>query len=179
LIRVKPFISGFGLQAGDATNWETGEGTFQIAAFARQVAGSNNFNVLWGDQPGEGDFAGGLNGWTTKSITCSDISDTVNALWTWTASGLPGYTFGGGAVAPINSPTLCNGAVIFDSGFLDLGTTGVSGEGACPINQEGSLISPIIDVAQFGVFGCIGHLQPIHATLEGRSSLRGLLSRWW
>lgn len=140
--------------AGDATDWEVGEGTFQIAAYARQVAGgTNNFNVLWGDQPGEGDFAGGLNGWTTKSITCSDIVDTVNALWTWTNSGLPGYTFGGGVIAPINSPTLCNGAVIFDSGFLDLGTTGTAGTGTCPVNQEGSLISPIIDVAQFGVFG--------------------------
>jgi hypothetical protein len=140
--------------AGDATNWETGEGTFRIAAFAREVAGgTSNFNVLWGDQPGEGDFAGGLNNWTTESVTCADNADPVNAQWTWTASGLPGYTFGGGSIAPINSPTLCNGAMIFDSGYLDLGDSGVSGEGPCPINQEGSLISPVIDVAQFGVFG--------------------------
>jgi hypothetical protein len=139
--------------AGDATNWETGEGTFQIAAYARQVAGSNNFNVLWGNQPGEGDFAGGLSGWTTESVTCADNADPENALWTWTASGLPGYTFGGGSIAPINSPTICNGAMIFDSGFLDLGTAGTAGTGTCPVNQEGSLISPVIDVAQFGVFG--------------------------
>jgi len=139
--------------AGDATNWETGEGTFQIAAYARQVAGSNNFNVLWGNQPGEGDFAGGLNGWTTESVTCADNADPENALWTWTSSGLPGYTFGSGAIAPINSPTICNGAMIFDSGFLDLGTAGTAGTGTCPVNQEGSLISPVIDVSQFGVFG--------------------------
>ncbi len=138
---------------GDATNWETGEGTFRIAAYAREVAGSNNFNVLWGNQPGEGDFAGGLNNWTTESVTCADNADSVNAQWTWTASGLPGYTFGGGSIAPINSPTLCNGAMMFDSGYLDLGDSGTSGTGPCPIGQEGSLISPVIDVAQFGVFG--------------------------
>lgn len=139
--------------AGDATDWEVGEGTFRIAAFSRQVAGSNNFNVLWGANEGEGDFAGGFNNWTTQSVTCSDIQDTVNALWTWTSSGLPGYTFGGGSIAPINSPSLCNGAAIFDSGYLDLGDAGTAGAGSCPVNQEGSLISPIIDVAQFGVFG--------------------------
>jgi len=139
--------------AGDATNWETGEGTFQIAVFKREVAGASNFNVLWGDEPGEGDFAGGLNDWTTESVTCSDIADTENALWTWTSSGLPGYTFGGGSIAPINSPTICNGAMMFDSGYLDLGDAGTAGAGTCPVNQEGSLISPVIDVAQFGVFG--------------------------
>ncbi|HXR79314.1 MAG TPA: hypothetical protein VN763_00275, partial [Saprospiraceae bacterium] len=51
--------------AGDATNWEAGEGTFQIAAYAREPDNTNSFNVLWGNETGEGDFAGGLNNWTT------------------------------------------------------------------------------------------------------------------
>jgi len=143
--------------AGDATNWADGAGTFKISAYNRVVDDNQNFTVLWGDQPGEGDFAGGLNGWTAEGYVCGGGADSANALWAWTESGLPTWLFDFNyarhVVSPIKSKTFCNGSMIFDSGLLDLGTTGNAGEGACPPDHEGVLISPVIDVSQFDVFG--------------------------
>lgn len=139
---------------GDATAWETGWGTFRIAIFPRPVAPSQPFNVLWGDQPGQGQFEFGLDAWTTEGIQCNG-TDPSNALWTWTSTGLGAYIFGDGAgISPIKSKSFCNGAAIFDSGYLDYGDAGTSGSGPCPWNpHEGALISPVIDISSANVFG--------------------------
>jgi len=104
--------------------------------------------VLWGDQPGEGDFDGGLNGWTVNAIACGDGSVPTVDLWEWTPTGeaVGGGAFPGGT--HINSYTACNGAVAFNSDYLDNGgDLDNQGNGPCPGVQVGELISPTIDVS--------------------------------
>lgn len=143
---------------GSAADYLLGAGTFRVCAFLNEDQGDGSVvNVLWGDQPGEGDFGGGLNGWTTEGVSCGDgvngPVDGSNALWQWDDSGLPYWFFGGLSPAPIKSRTYCNGSMIFDSGLLDLGTTGAAGAGTCPAPHEGSIISPVIDLSGFDVDG--------------------------
>ncbi len=99
--------------------------------------------VVWGNNPGEGDFDGGLNGWTVVSGTCADGSPGTS--WTWSAVGTMRGSCGGNTVA---SPTRCNGTVVFETDFLDSGTNACgSGGGTCPAPQFGELISPNIDLS--------------------------------
>lgn len=97
--------------------------------------------VIWGNTPGEGDFMDGLNEWI---IACQ--GDTC---WGWTEDEniLQNASFATGVT--INTPTICNGAVVFDSDFHDNGGGGAGaiGTGICPANCEGSLISPTIDLS--------------------------------
>lgn len=139
---------------GDAGNWEAGWGTFRISAFYGESFESEDVTVLWGDEPGQGDFDGGLGDWTTLGILCNG-APAENAQWTWTESGIGVYTFGPyGGISAIKSRSFCNGAAIFDSGYLDLGETGVGGSGTCPWqDHEGALISPVIDISAFDVEG--------------------------
>ena len=132
---------------GDAVNWQQGWGTFRIAIFPIEFGDSEDAVVLWGDQPGEGDFDGGLNGWTAEGLLCNG-TPPENALWTWTQSGYPtvGY-INQPLISPIKSRTYCNGSVIFDSG-------GLQSSGTCPwMDHEGALRSPVIDLTPFDVRG--------------------------
>jgi len=98
--------------------------------------------VIWGQNSGEGDFAGGLNGWTVESG-----GDTS---WYYEPTGYAGGAFTNDF---IGSPTVCNGAMVFSSDLLDNagtwpGTTG-TGAGGCAAPCTGALISPQIDLTQF------------------------------
>jgi hypothetical protein len=134
--------------AGDSNNWQDGEGTFRIAIFPRKYIGTKNATVLWGDQPGQGDFAFGLNDWTAMGISCNGTGPE-NALWTWGNTGWPYWLFGGHKISRIMSKTLCNGVMTFESTFLDIGPDAVSGSGTCPQEHEGALVSPLIDLSGF------------------------------
>ncbi|MCF8238471.1 MAG: hypothetical protein K9I85_09975 [Saprospiraceae bacterium] len=135
---------------GPASNWTSGWGTFRIAAFVNPVL-SNPEIVLWD----EGTFNGGLDGWTTEGFTCGkDTSgntvDGSNALWAWAPYG----TTKGGLMYlhQIKSRSACDGAMVFDSEFLDnYGNYKAPGIGPCPVNQEGTLTSPTIDLSGFPV----------------------------
>lgn len=102
-------------------------------------------NALWGTTEGEGDFSGGLNEWTT--------SNEPGLGWTWDALGTVNqgaYDYGDN----IASPTVCNGAVVFHSDFLDNnGIAGNFGFGDCPSPCEGTLTSPEIDLSGVTVDG--------------------------
>lgn len=138
--------------AGDPPNWEAGWGTFRIAAFERNEKEDGLTNVLWGDDPGEGDFAGGINDWTTIGISCTGGAPAENAQWVWDpiGSALSGAYAGG---QRLTSRTVCNGAMVFNSDFMD--NNGVPGPpfgtGPCPSPQEGALLSPLIDLSVFNV----------------------------
>ncbi len=100
--------------------------------------------ILWGNVPGEGDFNGGLNAWTTI-----DDSGCANfELWRWSpdATATDGAFSTGGGTS--DSPSACNGAMAFDSDFYDNnGDSGNLGGGDCPAPHTGELISPTIDLA--------------------------------
>ncbi len=101
-------------------------------------------NILWGGATGQGDFNGGLNGWTTVDDgACANFE-----LWRWSANATAtdgAFSTGGGTS---QSPSNCNGAMAFDSDFYDNdGDQGNLGNGECPAPQTGELISPTIDLA--------------------------------
>ena len=109
--------------------------------------GNVNAQVIWGG-PGDpnSEFDGGLNDWTVNAISSAVPDSAANALWVWSADG-SGSTGGyWGERTPINSPSVANGAAIFNSDFYDNG--GVQGDfglGLAPSPQTSELVSPIID----------------------------------
>ena len=103
--------------------------------------------VVWGDQPGQGDFDGGFNNWETVNTSCANGAMEFD-LWRWDEDGVVvqgAFVSGGGVIA---SPTACNGVAYFDSDFYDNGgDSGNLGGGPCTAGQEGALISPTIDLS--------------------------------
>ncbi len=102
---------------------------------------TNAQTVIWGGTGDpNGEFAGGLNDWTVAAIGDPD------ALWVWEADGRADLGAYSGTQA-IQSPSVANGAVVFDSDFYDnAGMQGNFGNGVAPAPQLGELISPIIDL---------------------------------
>lgn len=104
-----------------------------------------NENVVWGDQPGEGDFDGGLNDWTAQTISCAGTPSSVD-VFTWSPDGAAPN--GSCSVGAILSPTRCNGAVVVESDFVDNNGNGCGGaavgSGDCPAPQIAELTSPMI-----------------------------------
>lgn len=126
--------------AGTAANWAQGQGAFEISAFY-----SDGEQAIWGNN-GEGSFNGGLGGWTTTlDAKCPGFE-----LWRWSNTTYctnGAFSSGGGT---ITSLTVCNGAMCFDSDYYDNNgqKTGI-GTGPCTAPQEGSLVSPAIDLSVF------------------------------
>ncbi len=110
------------------------------------TGGLSTDNVLWGDLPGQGDFDGGLNGWTTVDISCANGGTTPLWVYDADADAVGGaFSTGGGVSTAI---TACNGAMVFDSDFYDNnGDEDNLGGGDCTAVQIGELISPAIDLS--------------------------------
>ena len=119
---------------GSATDFS---GTFRIGAFPF----SRTDIILWKET-----FANGIDGggWTTLG-TCDNPDSNANAVWSYLPNGLldmGAYIFAG---AGISSPTLCDGAVGFDSDFNDNGgIEGNFGNGPCPAPAQVILVSPAL-----------------------------------
>jgi len=106
--------------------------------------------VLWGDDPAEGGFAGGLNGWTPVDFTACRAAETTDfTLWQYSPTG---SVQGGCGSQTIISPTVCDGAITFASDFYDNAGTGCGSaiDSICNTPQLGSIISPSIPVSDFG-----------------------------
>ncbi len=110
-------------------------GTFRICSYWEPPSSDV---VIWGANPGEGDFDGGLNDWTIQSIT----GDT--ALWQYKACSCSNGSF---RSTTISSPTSYNGAAVFDADSMNT----VFGPPPGPPYPQlvGELISPIIDGTDF------------------------------
>lgn len=94
-------------------------------------------NVVWGTNPGEGDFSNGLNGWTTDKGWVANPEGIVR---------LGAYT---GTPRVVGSSTSCNGVAEFNSDHLDnKSVAGAFGTGDCPAPCTGYLLSPNITLAQ-------------------------------
>lgn len=103
-----------------------------------------NTNIVWGG-PGDpnSEFDGGLNDWTAVGITYPD------ANWVWEADGKAdqgAFSTGTGTLG-ILSPSVANGAMVFDSDFYDNGGDPNNiGGGPYPAPQVAELISPVMDL---------------------------------
>lgn len=110
--------------------------------------------VYWGgpDDPNS-TFDGGLNDWTAVGIRCSNKPDGTpvdasEAKWIWSANPRSQGAYTPVAFGPFASPTAANGAVMFDSDFLDNnGVADAFGSGTCPSAHRAELISPVIDMS--------------------------------
>ena len=104
--------------------------------------------VIWGNQTGQGDFDGGLNGWTAKNLVACTADTAAGGfpLWYWSAQATaPDGAYSSGAAS---SPTACNGAMAFDSDYYDNGgVADAFGDGPCAAPQAGELESPSIDLS--------------------------------
>ncbi len=106
-------------------------------------------DVIWGTVPGEGDFLGGLNGWSVESFNQADTS------WAWeTNLPIPGLFTGGNW----SFPTACNGFMAFPTDFYDTNSL-EQGSGICPNSNAspcvGELTSPIIPLDPDNVDGLV------------------------
>lgn len=108
----------------------------------------NNKTILWGNTAGQGDFNGGLNGWTVEDNSCGG-SPYDSDIWEWLntpfVADIPSANDYANVVV---SETFCNGFMTFNSQHLDAGDGQLgSGEGDCPSFQQSSLVSPTIDLS--------------------------------
>ncbi len=108
--------------------------------------------VIWGDQPGQGDFSNGLGDWRVVNSSGSDTS------WYWTIDSQVRGFFS--TNTNVVEGSACNGFMAFSSDFYDNRgeedpATGSAdfGSGLCPNNGfdgifcSGSIISPEIDMS--------------------------------
>ncbi|MEL7124409.1 MAG: hypothetical protein AAFO07_33545, partial [Bacteroidota bacterium] len=101
-------------------------------------------------------FANGLaDGWSTAVDFCGGSSTDGAELWRYKADAVAEDPCGG---AFIPSPSRCDGAIAFESGFQDSGLDDgcadvVVGVGPCPTVQSGALTSPIIDLTSSNAAG--------------------------
>lgn len=110
----------------------------------------DNDNILWGDNPGEGDFDGGLNGWAISNDTLHCGADFD--LWRWAPIAASIGNSCGNSTS--SSPTYCNGGMVFNSDAYDSGGGPCGGGGGpCSAPQTGELISPPIDLSGFDIAG--------------------------
>lgn len=112
-------------------------GTFRICSYWGET---DDDVVLWGTNPGEGDFDGGLNDWTVSTVNVD------SALWAWKGCACSNGSFRSGT---ISSPTSFNGAMVFDADSIN--TPGGNVPPGPPYPRlTGELISPVIDGTDFG-----------------------------
>lgn len=114
-----------------------------------------SLNILWGGlDNANSSFDGGINDWTIENISCGNGTVGFD-LWRWADNGdisTQGAFVAGGGL--LSSPSACNGGMYFDSDFYDNNGNGDNqGGGDCTAVQEGTLISPQIDISGFPVAG--------------------------
>jgi len=119
--------------------------SFSVALVLGNLATAQE-KILWGG-PGskDGEFDGGLNGWTAVGVSSTDPAKATAALWTWSEAAKSIGAYAG--TTGLESATKTNGAAVFDSDYLDNGgKQGQFGKGTCPAPHSGDLISPTIDL---------------------------------
>ena len=96
--------------------------------------------VVWGALPGQGDFAGGLNGWTVNTL----LAPGPLQGWRWSPDGYFGDAFFAADTRHLDAPTVCNGAVVLNADHYSTG-------GDTPIDPPypiyvSELVSPPVDL---------------------------------
>ncbi len=114
------------------------------------ISWGNCQTLLWGgpNDPNS-TFSGGIGTWTTTGLSSLDPTKSANSIWTYTNNGGSKGAYSDLA-GTISSPSRSNGAMIFDSDFLDNGgVAGNEGKGSSPSTHSGVLTSPLIDCSTF------------------------------
>ncbi len=113
---------------------------------ALPVSLSNSVQVVWGDQAGQGQFDGGLNGWTVENCFVEVNGNTASPLsWQWYENPIE-ELFGSQMI----SYSRCNGAVGYDASYWNLNYGGDLGIPNGYPNHHCELISPAIDLSNAG-----------------------------
>lgn len=112
------------------------EWTFAIDDVALFTENPRNGRVVWGIEPGQGDFAGGLNDWTTTG---------TDQTWQFAPEADLSSALTASATRHAATPTRCNGAVVFNADFYTTGGT-MPVEPPFPVYIS-ELISPVIDLS--------------------------------
>jgi len=151
-------IPVFGLSYEDCQAIRVVAETGTVEAEARYFCGVPTYgpSIVWGRNPGEGDFDGGPNGWTVTNESGGNNDETS---WRW--SDTPGVPGAFSTNAAIVEGTACNGYMVFPSDFYDnAGSSPVEFmSGTCPVDPlssvmcNGSLFSPNIDLSGIDATG--------------------------
>ncbi|MEZ4910667.1 MAG: PA domain-containing protein [Saprospiraceae bacterium] len=119
--------------------------------------------AFWGNLPGQGDFAGGLNDWTVEA---SDSSLLARNPWWYSPSGYPEDARGFSSNS-IKSETQCNGAAVMDLVRLQRQDNPTF---ASPyFNYVASLISPSINCT--GKEAVLLEFRMLHNRLNGEARI--------
>lgn len=122
---------------------------------------THDVNVIWGNEPGQGDFSNGLGEWTVVNGTDSDTS------WYWTEDRVIRGLYSYESIHQAAEASNCNGYMVFPSGYYD--NVEVSpwlmeqpiplcyNNGLHGIFCKGSLYSPIIDLTDKDIDGLYCH----------------------
>jgi hypothetical protein len=101
-----------------------------------------NVSIVWGDQAGQGEFDGGLNGWRVEDCTIENEGNTVEELsWFWTDQAIEDW-FG----VQMNSYSRCNGVAGYDATQWNIDNGNLDNPNNYP-NHRCALISPVIDLS--------------------------------
>ncbi len=119
-----------------------------------QVSAQVGVEYIWGGPNSIGaeydnsTFNGGLNDWTTEGLASANQDSAANGVWRWDENGEMATGAYWGATGTIQSPTVANGAVGFDSdGYDNAGIKNNFGKGSAPAPQKSVLTSPSMDCA--------------------------------
>ncbi|MDX1943042.1 MAG: PA domain-containing protein [Saprospiraceae bacterium] len=123
-----------------------------VTLTVNQIYSDAGETIVWGKNPGEGDFNGGFNGWTAINSSCGNGANVQT--WNWNAAASVRGSCGSASMLSLTS---CNGAAIFESDFLATGntTTCGTGSGTCSARQFGELLSPVIDLSSSNAEGFV------------------------
>ena len=125
-------------------NFTKGLMTLIAVALSLGLTAQVGVEYIWGGPNSTGaeydnsTFNGGLNDWTTEGLESATQDSAHNAIWRWDENGqmADGTWWGGNGT--IESPSVSNGAVGFDSDYYD-------NSGLAPYPQKSILTSPSMD----------------------------------
>lgn len=127
--------------------------TFIAVAFSLALTAQNPITYIWGGpnatdttEYNNSTFNGGLNDWVTEGVSVTGGGSPDSALWRWDENGAMAGGAYWGANSKIQSPSVANGAVGFDSDYFDnAGIPNNFGKGVAPSPQVSTLTSPSMD----------------------------------
>ena len=117
---------------------------FFVLIWSFQLSAQVGVEYIWGGPNSTGTeydnstFNGGLNDWTTEGLESATQDSAANAVWRWDENGTMATGAYWGPAGTIESPTVANGAVGFDS-------DGYDNVGSAPSPQKSTLTSPSMD----------------------------------